>query len=336
MEQRLQKIIADAGITSRRKAEQIILEGRVSVNGKPVSKLGSKADLEKDHIRVDGRLLARTTEYIYLLLNKPVGYVSTVKDPEGRPTVMSLVKGIKQRVYPVGRLDYHSSGLMILTNDGELANFLMARASAIPRSYQVKLEGRPDPEGIEKLRTGIVLDGRRTEPCEIRALGQEEKPWFEITLIEGRYHQVRRMFERVGKGVVKLKRVGIAFLTDKGLLPGKARHLTHAEVDRLKAWKPSDTSRLKSMDAVGRNREPVARSKETVARSQETVARSKESPVRSRDSGVRNRETFARSNETDFRRRETGVGSKQTGARGQGAGVRGKQTGAKSHKWKRP
>ena len=237
MEQRLQKIIADAGITSRRKAEQIILEGRVSVNGKPVSKLGSKADLEKDHIRVDGRLLARTTEYVYLLINKPVGYVSTVKDPEGRPTVMSLVKGIKQRVYPVGRLDFHSSGLMILTNDGELANFLMARSSAIPRSYQVKLEGRPDPDGIAKLQTGIALDGRRTEPCQIRALGQDDKPWFEITLVEGRYHQVRRMFERIGKGVVKLKRVRIAFLTDHGLAPGKVRHLTRSEVERLKAWK---------------------------------------------------------------------------------------------------
>jgi pseudouridine synthase len=237
MEQRLQKIIADAGITSRRKAEQIILEGRVSVNGKPVSKLGSKADPDHDHIRVDGRLLARTTDYVYLLVNKPVGYVSTVSDPQGRPTVISLVRGIKQRVYPVGRLDYHSSGLMILTNDGELANFLMSRASAFPRSYQVKLEGKPDPADIDKLESGIALDGRRTEPCQIRALGQDPKPWYEITLVEGRYHQVRRMFERIGKGVVKLKRVRIAFLTDKGLAPGQVRHLKRAEVEQLKAWK---------------------------------------------------------------------------------------------------
>jgi pseudouridine synthase len=237
MQQRLQKIIADAGITSRRKAEQIILEGRVSVNGKPVSKLGSKADLEHDHVRVDGRLLSRPTEYVYLLVNKPVGYVSTVSDPQGRPTVVSLVRGIKQRVYPVGRLDYHSSGLMILTNDGELANFLMARASAVPRSYHVKLEGRPEAADIAKLQSGIVLDGRKTEPCQIRALGNEPKPWYEITLVEGRYHQVRRMFERIGKGVVKLKRVRIAFLTDHGLAPGQVRHLTRAEVARLKAWK---------------------------------------------------------------------------------------------------
>ncbi|MGO8785828.1 MAG: pseudouridine synthase [Terriglobia bacterium] len=242
MEQRLQKIIADAGITSRRKAEQIILEGRVSVNGKSVSKLGSKADLDHDQIRVDGRLLPRTTEYVYLLVNKPVGYVSTVSDPQGRPTVVSLVRGIKQRVYPVGRLDYHSSGLMILTNDGELANFLMSRASAVPRSYQVKLEGRPDPADVAKLETGIALDGRRTEPCQIRPLGQEPKPWYEITLVEGRYHQVRRMFERIGKGVVKLKRVRIAFLTDKGLAPGQTRHLKRAEVERLKNWRAESKS----------------------------------------------------------------------------------------------
>jgi pseudouridine synthase len=245
MEQRLQKIIADAGITSRRKAEQIILEGRVTVNGKPVSKLGSKADLEHDHVRVDGRLLNRPKENVYLLVNKPVGYVSTVSDPQGRPTVVSLVRGIKERVYPVGRLDFHSSGLMILTNDGELANFLMARASAVPRSYHVKLEGRPEPDGIAKLQAGIVLDGRRTEPCQIRALGNDPKPWYEVTLVEGRYHQVRRMFERIGKGVVKLQRVRIAALTDKNLAPGKFRHLTRAEVAQLKAWK-GEKERVKS------------------------------------------------------------------------------------------
>jgi pseudouridine synthase len=237
MQQRLQKIIAAAGITSRRKAEQIILEGRVSVNGKPVSKLGSKADPDRDHIRVDGRLVTLASEYVYLLLNKPVGYVSTVSDPQGRPTVVSLVRGIKQRVYPVGRLDYHSSGLMILTNDGELANFLMSRASAIPRTYQVKLEGRPEAGDIARLESGIALDGRRTEPCQIRSLGQGEKPWFEITLVEGRYHQVRRMFERIGQPVVKLKRVRIAFLTDQGLAPGQMRHLTRAEVKRLRNFR---------------------------------------------------------------------------------------------------
>jgi 23S rRNA pseudouridine2605 synthase len=237
MQQRLQKIIADAGITSRRKAEQMILEGRVSVNSETVTQLGSKADPERDHIRVDGRLLRRATSHVYLLLNKPVGYVSTVSDPQRRATVLSLVRGIKQRVYPVGRLDYHSSGLMILTNDGALANFLMSPASAVPRTYHVKLQGRPEAGEIAKLESGVVLDGRRTAPCQVRPLAEHDKPWYEITLVEGRYHQVRRMFERIGQPVVKLRRVRIAFLTDRGLRPGQLRHLTRAEVERLKNWR---------------------------------------------------------------------------------------------------
>jgi pseudouridine synthase len=237
MQQRLQKIIADAGITSRRKAEQMILEGRVSVNSETVTQLGSKADPERDHIRVDGRLLRRATSHVYLLLNKPGGYVSTVSDPQRRATVLSLVRGIKQRVYPVGRLDYHSSGLMILTNDGALANFLMSPASAVPRTYHVKLQGRPEAGEIAKLESGVVLDGRRTAPCQVRPLAEHDKPWYEITLVEGRYHQVRRMFERIGQPVVKLRRVRIAFLTDRGLRPGQLRHLTRAEVERLKNWR---------------------------------------------------------------------------------------------------
>jgi len=236
MQERLQKIIAAAGITSRRKAEELILQGRVMVNGRVVTQLGSKADLERDHIRVDGRLLRPAHRRIYLLLNKPVGYVSTVSDPQRRPTVISLVVrgGIKERVYPVGRLDYRSSGLMLLTNDGELANFLMSPASGVPRTYHVKLEERPDPAGLQKLAEGIVLDGRRTAPCQVRSLADRENPWYEITLVEGRYHQVRRMFERIGRPVVKLKRVQIAFLTDRDLAPGHFRHLSAAEVERLK------------------------------------------------------------------------------------------------------
>jgi 23S rRNA pseudouridine2605 synthase len=239
MQQRLQKIIADAGITSRRKAEELILQGRVMVNGQVVIQLGSKADLERDHIRVDGRPLRPVRGRVYLLLNKPVGYVSTVSDPQGRPTVASLVRrgGIKERVYPVGRLDYHSSGLMLVTNDGELANFLMSPASEVPRKYHVKLEAQPGAADLKKLEAGIVLDGRRTAPCQIRPLAEREKPWYEITLVEGRYHQVRRMYERIGCPVVKLKRVRIAFLTDRDLAPGHFRHLTAAEVERLKNLK---------------------------------------------------------------------------------------------------
>lgn len=274
MQERLQKIIAAAGITSRRKAEGLIVQGRVTVNGQVVTELGSKADLERDHIKVNGKLLRRPAQHVYLLLNKPVGYVSTLSDPHNRPTVISLLKGVRERVYPVGRLDYHSSGLMILTNDGELANALMSRASAVPRTYHAKLEGPLAPEAIQKLEQGITLDGRRTAPARIRVLGAADerqpefdgassrqrsipasnrpkhgraepersqgrrqepaKPWYEITLVEGRYHQVRRMFELAGQPVVKLKRTRIAFLTDVALAPGRFRRLTGEEVERLK------------------------------------------------------------------------------------------------------
>jgi 23S rRNA pseudouridine2605 synthase len=239
MLERLQKIIAAAGVTSRRKAEELIRLGRVTINGQTVTELGSKADPSRDRIQVDGRPLRRGSKPIYLLINKPVGYVSTVTDPEHRPTVVSLVRSVKERVYPVGRLDYHSSGIMLLTNDGELANLLMSRASAVPRTYQVKLEGSPDLQSLRQLERGVVLDGQRTAPAKVRTLGGRsgrERPWYEITLVEGRYHQVRRMFERIGQPVVKLKRVRIAFLTDEGLAPGQFRHLTAAEVHRLKDW----------------------------------------------------------------------------------------------------
>jgi len=236
MQERLQKIIAGAGVTSRRKAEELILQGRVAVNGKTVTELGSKADSARDRINVDGKLLRPVTNHVYLLLNKPVGFVSTLKDPEGRPTVISLLRGVKERVYPVGRLDYYSSGLLLLTNDGDLANFLMSRASQVPRTYHVKLQGAPEPGAIAKLEAGIVLDGRRTAPARIRPLAERDKPWYEITLVEGRYHQVRRMFERIGQPVVKLKRVRIAFLTDEGLDLRQFRALSPAEVERLRNW----------------------------------------------------------------------------------------------------
>ena len=237
MQERLQKIIAEAGITSRRKAEELIVAGRVSVNGRVVSELGSKADPVLDRIVVNGKPLQRSRRRLHLLLNKPPGYVSTVSDPQHRPTVISLVSGNKVRVYPVGRLDFYSTGLILLTNDGELANFLMSPRSGIPRTYHVKLEGQAQEADLRKLETGIVLDGRKTAPCQIRALAPGEKPWYEITLVEGRYHQVRRMFERIGQAVLKLKRVRIAFLTDHSLPLGQFRELRAEEVNRLKNWR---------------------------------------------------------------------------------------------------
>jgi 23S rRNA pseudouridine2605 synthase len=238
MQERLQKIIAAAGVTSRRKAEEMILQGRVSVNGHVVRELGSKADVGRDKIRLDGKPLPESHGRLVILLNKPTGYVSTVHDPQGRPTVVKLLEGVKQRVYPVGRLDYNSSGLLLLTNDGELTNFLTSHASKIPRIYRVKLEGQPSPKDLARLERGIVLDGRRTAPCKIRMVSERDKPWYEIALTEGRYHQVRRMFERAGQRVVKLKRVRFAFLTDRGLAPGEFRYLGAPEIDRLKHWKP--------------------------------------------------------------------------------------------------
>lgn len=241
MQERLQKIISAAGVASRRKAEQMILQGLVTVNGHTVTELGTKADAARDHIRVSGRLLQRERETVTLLFHKPDGVVSTLHDPEGRPTVASLLRklGINMRLYPVGRLDYHSTGLLLMTNDGDLANHLMSRATALPRTYHAKLEGNVATEQLRKLESGITLDGQRTAPALIRPLGERTeraKPWFEITLVEGRYHQVRRMFEHAGQPVVKLKRVRIAFLTLSGLAPGRARKLTAAEVKRLRNW----------------------------------------------------------------------------------------------------
>jgi 23S rRNA pseudouridine2605 synthase len=236
--ERLQKIIAAAGIVSRRKAEQLISSGNVQVNGKVVSELGSKADAETDHIRVNGKLLQGAQRHVYLLLNKPKGYVTTMSDPEKRPTVMDLLRGAKGRVYPVGRLDYASEGLLLMTNDGELAHKLMKAASHVPKTYVVKVSGAPKEEAIAKLRAGVSIatdDGKRvrTGPALVRVVKEATNPWYEITLIEGRNRQIRRMFETVGHHVEKIKRVRYGPLT-LDVPPGKFRSLTLREIDQLK------------------------------------------------------------------------------------------------------
>jgi 23S rRNA pseudouridine2605 synthase len=237
--ERLQKIIAAAGIASRRKAEQLIASGHVQVNGSVVTELGTKADPETDHIRVNGKLLHGAQRHVYLLLNKPKGYVTTMSDPEKRPTVMDLIRGIKGRVYPVGRLDYASEGLLLLTNDGELAHNLMKAASHVPKTYVVKVAGNPKEDAIAKLRAGVSIatdDGKRvkTGPAGVRIVKEAANPWYEVTLVEGRNRQIRRMFEAVGHHVEKIKRVRYGPLT-LDVPPGKFRPLTAQEVDRLKA-----------------------------------------------------------------------------------------------------
>ncbi len=233
-QQRLQKILAHAGIASRRKAEQLILEGRVTVNGKVVAELGAKADPEQDKIKVDGKLLRLPKEHIYLALYKPRGCLTTVFDPKGRPTVMDLLRGVKARVYPVGRLDWASEGLLLMTNDGEFAHAITSAASHIPKTYWVKVNGLLTPEQEEEFRRGVPLGGRRTAPAGLKLLRRARNPWYEVTLIEGRKHQVRLMFQHFGRLVEKLKRVRIGFLGLGGLRPGQFRALTPEEVERFR------------------------------------------------------------------------------------------------------
>jgi 23S rRNA pseudouridine2605 synthase len=237
--ERLQKIIAAAGIASRRKAEQLISGGLVSVNGTVVTELGTKADPDHDHIRVNGKLLHGSERHAYFLMNKPKGYVTTVSDPEGRPTVMNLLHGVKARVYPVGRLDYASEGLLLLTNDGDLANHLMKAASHVPKTYMVKIAGSPSADGLEKLRSGISIQGERgkrvrTAPAKIRAIREAANPWYEVTLTEGKNRQIRKMFEEIGHHVEKIKRVRYGPL-ELDVHPGKFRKLTPQEVEKLRA-----------------------------------------------------------------------------------------------------
>lgn len=237
--ERLQKIIAAAGIASRRKAEELITGGLVSVNGQIVTELGTKADRERDHIRVNGKLLHGAERHVYLLMNKPKGYVTTLRDPEGRPTVMDLLRGVGARVYPVGRLDYASEGLLLLTNDGELANRLMKAASHVPKTYMVKVAGNPTGEGLGRLREGLSIPsdhGRRvrTAPAKIRVIRESANPWYEVTLIEGKNRQIRRMFEEIGHHVEKIKRVRYGPL-QLDVHPGKFRKLTIEEVTKLKS-----------------------------------------------------------------------------------------------------
>jgi 23S rRNA pseudouridine2605 synthase len=232
-EERLQKIISNAGLASRRAAEQMIREGRVTVNGEIVAELGAKAELGRDHIKVDGKLLRPPKKLVYLALNKPDSVVTTLDDPEGRRTIVSLLKGIKERVYPVGRLDYHSEGLLLLTNDGDFANAAMQKRTKLVKTYVVKVNGALSEEQERKFREGVVLSGQRTSPAGLKSIRPGKNPWYEVQLTEGRQNQIRLMFRHFGFLVEKLRRVRIGFLR-LDVPPGEFRHLTSEEVTKFR------------------------------------------------------------------------------------------------------
>lgn len=234
MEERLQKILSQAGVASRRTAEQMIAAGRVSVNGSVVKQPGTKADPGRDEIRVDGRLIAFEHEKLYLLLHKPRGFVTTLSDPQGRPIVTDLLKGVTERVYPVGRLDYDSEGLLLLTNDGDFAQRLQHPRFQIPKTYRVKVEGRLPREALKALTKGIDLPDGRFVPTEVGV--EKTNPastWLKLTLTDGRNRVIRRAFDTLGHTVLRLIRVAQADLSLGSLAEGESRPLTAREVERL-------------------------------------------------------------------------------------------------------
>jgi pseudouridine synthase len=246
MEERLQKLIAAAGIASRRHAEELIAAGEVTVNGQTVTEPGTKADPARDHIKVRGRLINPALagrERVYVLLNKPRGYLASLSDPEGRPLVTELIPQSLGRLHPVGRLDFNTEGLLVLTNDGELTNFVTSA-----RNKVAKVKGVPPEQAIERLRRGIALDdGERTAPAQIELSGETKtNAWFEVVLHEGRNQQIRRMFDAIGHSVLKLRRVRIGNLRDERLPTGAWRHLKPAEIASLKR---GDASRERTSSA---------------------------------------------------------------------------------------
>ncbi|AMX83034.1 pseudouridine synthase [Geobacillus subterraneus] len=234
--ERLQKVIARAGIASRRKAEEMILQGRVKVNGRVVTELGVKVG-PSDDVEVDGIPVERE-EPVYYLLYKPRGVISSVKDEKGRKVVTDFFKDLHQRIYPVGRLDYDTSGLLLLTNDGDFANLLMHPRYEIEKVYVAKVKGIPTREQLKQLEKGVLLEDGMTAPAKVKLLSADRKKRtaiVEIRIHEGRNRQVRRMFEAIGCEVLKLKRERYAFLDLKGLRPGEYRELTPHEVKLLRA-----------------------------------------------------------------------------------------------------
>jgi pseudouridine synthase len=258
--ERLQKILSQAGVASRRLAEELIAQGRVQVNGVTVTALGSKADPESDEIKVDGRRIQAQKRKRYILLHKPRGYITTRSDPQGRPTVLDLLRGVREYIYPVGRLDYDSEGLLLLTNDGELAARLTHPRHEVDKVYEARVRGVPDEHVIERLSKGVTIDGRRTAPAKVRLIdppkkfpSESDQARIELAIHEGRQRQVRKMFDAVGHPVVRLKRVRIGPISDPEMPPGHWRDLTPQEVAKLQRTAGLGTTGRPSPDAPARS-----------------------------------------------------------------------------------
>ena len=242
--ERLQKVLARAGVASRRAAERLIVEGRVSVNGTTVTRLGTRIDPQRDSVKVDGRRIPRpSSSHSYFMLNKPRGYLTALSDPLDRPTVRQLLPHRGARVYPVGRLDFNTEGLLLLTDDGELARDLMHPGRGVPKTYLAKVRGEPSEEALRRLSRGIALDGRRTLPADLRVVRRGGNAWVEVTIVEGRKHQIRKMLEAVGHPVLKLRRTHFAGLSLGDLPRGRVRPLKSRELDRLKRAAQGDSPR---------------------------------------------------------------------------------------------
>src|SRR5687767_5557876 len=236
MQHRLQKVLSQAGIASRRAAEKLIAEGRVTVNGQTVREMGVKADPAVDDVRVDGSRVKTAQRQRYILLYKPAGFVTTRSDPQRRRTVIELLRGVREYVYPVGRLDYDTEGLLLLTNDGDLAAMLTHPRHGVERTYEARVAGIPDEAAVERLRRGIPLDGKRTLPADVTLLnpGRSGDGTLRLTIREGRNRQVRRMCDAVGHPVRALIRIRIGPLQDRRLKPGEWRELSDVEVKALR------------------------------------------------------------------------------------------------------
>ena len=359
--ERLQKILSQAGVASRRAAEEMIEQGRVQVNGTVITELGSKADPARDHIRVDGKLLHGAERHRYFVLNKPKGYVTTVSDPEGRPTVMTFFEKMRERLYPVGRLDYMSEGLLLVTNDGELANQLTKAASGVEKTYLVKVAGQPTEADLDRLRGGVAIDRGQpgsdkvhTSPARIRQVRQGDNPWYEVVLIEGRNRELRKMFSSIGHFVEKIRRVGYGPLV-LDLEPGKLRELEPEEVSKLRLAAEGKLRTPKPKEAGRRNRADAGYG-EPARTSRQKSSRPFERPDRG-DRAAGNRGEFRPSGEfrpkrsfgagkpfreerpersSEFRpKSDRGFGNRQGGGRFEDRPFRGKPTAGRPD-WKRP